>query len=183
MESLLEPLSVELLYTVLKWRNSEHIRFNMYNYNIISIENHRKWFEKIKSSNRDKYFVFFLNKKPVGVVYFNNISFLHNEAEWGFYIGDTNAPKGSGLYMGLMALDYVFNQLNLHQIHGEVLEFNKPSLEYHTKLGFRLDSIQHNKIKRNNEYYNIVRYSLLKQEWEVSRPSVLQSLRDKGMYK
>ena len=50
---------------VLKWRNSEHVRANMYTDHIINIDEHRRWFEKISLDESCCYKLFEFLDHPV----------------------------------------------------------------------------------------------------------------------
>lgn len=181
MSYFLKPLSKSELEIVLEWRNSDRIRCNMYDDQIIPFEKHLKWYEKIKNLKTEEYFVLFLENKPLGLISLKNITFIHNRADWGFYIGDLDAPRGSGLLMGFLALEYAFNNLSLHKVNGEVLEFNTPSVKYHEKLGFKRDGILRNEFKKNNIYYDIYKYSILKSEWDIQKNKVIKNIKNKGI--
>ena len=60
-------------FLLLTWRNSDHVRIYMKNSDLITLEIHQQWFQKIITSETDLYFVYEQNKTPWGIVYFNVI--------------------------------------------------------------------------------------------------------------
>ena len=66
------------LEIVLSWRNRDEIRLNMINDSIIKIEEHLKWFNKIKEQKNLEFLIFSVNNVPVGIVNFYNMPDLDN---------------------------------------------------------------------------------------------------------
>jgi len=122
---------------LLTWRNSDHVRIYMKNSDLITLEIHQQWFQKIITSEADLYFVYEQNKTPLGVVYFNNIDRNNTAAEWGFYLGKQNLPKGTGTKMLNNAILLATNKIKLSRIYATVLSTNNKSLHMHLKLGFK----------------------------------------------
>lgn len=135
-ESELRPIETQNLELVLNWRNSVHIRTCMFDSRIISWNEHVTWFDKLKYRMDQKVLLYFYHGTPYGVVNLTKIDKSSKQCEWGFYIGDLEAPKGSGTAMGILGLDYVFDQMNLAKVMGQCFSFNKASSAYHEKLGF-----------------------------------------------
>lgn len=178
----LEPLDEKKLPIVLRWRNSKQIREYMYNDTIINQEEHERWFNKISNSENDKYLVFFIENFPVGLVYFNYINLEHHHCTWGFYIGEKNVIASAGTLMGCLGLEYIFNELNMHKVYGEVLEKNAKSLSYHEKMGFKREGELKEHILKQGKYEGIVLYSLFKKDWKGDRFKQLKErLLDKGI--
>jgi UDP-4-amino-4,6-dideoxy-N-acetyl-beta-L-altrosamine N-acetyltransferase len=164
----LEPISSEDLHTVLQWRNKEQIRKNMYNEDLITFEQHIKWFQGLQQNPGKKTYVFYFKDVPLGVVNFT-IDFSNRKCEWGFYIGEDNIPKGTGSLMGYTAMNFAFQQLNLRKITGEVFDFNKKSQAYHENLGFQREGILVSHIRKGTDYHDIHIYSLLKYQWDKQK--------------
>ncbi len=122
---------------LLTWRNSDHVRIYMKNSDLITREIHQQWFQKIITSETDLYFVYEQNKTPWGIVYFNNIDRNTTAAEWGFYLGKQNLPKGTGTKMLNNAILLATNKIKLSRIYATVLSTNNKSLYMHLKLGFK----------------------------------------------
>ncbi|MGZ4161028.1 MAG: UDP-4-amino-4,6-dideoxy-N-acetyl-beta-L-altrosamine N-acetyltransferase [Neobacillus sp.] len=151
---------------IYQWRNSEQIRVNMYNDQPIPYENHCQWFEDIMQNQAAFYRLFLCQNKPLGFISFKNSNRQNQTCVWGFYIGESNAPKGSGTIMGSLALDYAFHHLNMRKIIGEVLSFNKKSERFHQKLGFIREGIFKDELRRNDQFIDVIRFALFKDQWE-----------------
>lgn len=159
-------MSEDDLVTVLQWRNSERIRNNMFNDNVITMEEHKSWFQRIKSSPEHCYKIFEKNAKPLGLVYFTEIDRDNLVCDWGFYLGVASLPKGTGLVMGFLGIDFAFNRLGLQKLHGEVLAFNIPSIKFHERLGFVLEYKLLKQIYRNGKYEDVFCFELKNIQWE-----------------
>ena len=151
------------LQLVLKWRNSDRIRTNMFNDRRIKLKEHRDWYfnlDKVKNH----FLIFEYNNDPAGLVYFKDLDFDNLSCYWGFYIGKEKLPKGTGTKMGNLGLEFAFKKLNINKLCGQVFAFNHRSIQFHKKLGF----IKENEFKyfRNNKYEDVIRYVLYKNQWK-----------------
>jgi UDP-4-amino-4,6-dideoxy-N-acetyl-beta-L-altrosamine N-acetyltransferase len=164
------------LEIILEWRNSERIRAHMYSDHVISGQEHRQWFKRLQESHSEKCLMFLRETEPTGVVRITQIDSTHRRCYWGFYIGDTNAPKGSGLMMGYLALEYIFSKLDMRKVCGEAFAFNKASLSYHLKMGFVEEGRFVEHVLKNGRYEDIVGFALFKDEWNKKRIELGQLL-------
>jgi len=175
-ECRLRPIIEKDLPLVFEWRNSERIRNSMFNYQAISLEEHIRWFQSIEMDELSRHFIFEYNYIPLGVVNFKQINLTNGTCYWGFYIGNPSALKGSGLVMGYIALDYIFEQFPIRKMCGEVLASNLHSIRFHKKLGFLQDGCLREHIFRNEGYESILCFSLFKKEWQISKTQLTQKL-------
>ncbi|MBT5294516.1 MAG: UDP-4-amino-4,6-dideoxy-N-acetyl-beta-L-altrosamine N-acetyltransferase [Octadecabacter sp.] len=130
----LRAVASDDLEMMLAWRNAPNVCANMYSQQEIALSEHLTWWDKIKASNRDVYFIFEQGGTPLGVVSFNDIS-AHQTAFWAFY-ASPEAPKCTGSRMETITLEYCFSQLELNKLCCEVLKFNTAVVGLHKKFGF-----------------------------------------------
>lgn len=168
----LSPINKDDLELVLKWRNLEKIRKNMINNQIISWEAHCAWFENLQNRSDREIFLFSIENKKVGIVSFVDINLDNRNCSWGFYIGEETAPKGAGTVMVYHALNYMFDNYDLHKIKAEVLEFNKASVEFHKNLKYRMTGVLKDEILRNEKYYDLVLFSLFRTDWNIEKEDI-----------
>ncbi|KFL17349.1 pseudaminic acid biosynthesis N-acetyltransferase [Geobacillus stearothermophilus] len=168
----LEDMNSSHLEMVLNWRNQEHIRSVMFHDQIISLEEHRKWFDRVKEDQRTIVKIFYLDNVPLGVVNFTNIDFKNGKCSWGFYVGDQNAPKGSGTLMGYLALNFIFEELNIRKLCAEIISFNERSIRYHQRLGFRKEGVLREHILKNNQYADVILMALFNKEWKEQKSKI-----------
>lgn len=174
-ECKLRDITDKDLSLILRWRNSEHVRKFMFNDKLIEPEQHFNWFNSTLSNRRVCYKMFEFRGIPSGLVYFTDIDENLGTCQWGFYLGEEGLPKGTGLKMGVIALDYAFGQFNLNKIFGEVISFNKVSRQFHKKLGFSEAGCRLEQIFRNENYYEVYIFEITKNDWYSIREKLQSS--------
>ncbi len=166
MQGLVREMTEQDLDQVLRWRNHFDVRRFMFNQKEISFEEHRGWFERVSQDGRRHLLIFEFNGVPSGSVNFSQ----HDTAsvtDWGFYLA-SDAAKGAGRQLGVVALDYAFNKLGLHKVCGEALAFNDRSIQFHLSLGFRREGVLREQHFDGQNYHNVVYFGLLANEWNQS---------------
>ncbi|MGN7478780.1 UDP-4-amino-4,6-dideoxy-N-acetyl-beta-L-altrosamine N-acetyltransferase [Solibacillus silvestris] len=153
---------LELIY---KWRNQPHVREVMYNSDLLGWKEHLNWFDSISKDNSKIFKILYYNGKPYGIANFKFTNLQSSVGEWGFYIGESDAPKGMGKLLAYKMLCYLFEEVKVRKICAEVLGYNQISLKFHEKVGFRQDGILRNHILKENNYYDVYLFSILKDEW------------------
>lgn len=153
---------------VLAWRNSERINRYMFSNHLISMTEHRHWFEGLEAANRFC-LIFELNDRAVGVVNITALDRHDNKCSWGFYLGETGLPKGTGLLMGYHGLQFIFEELGIRKLGSESFAFNENSLRYHKKMGFVEEGILREECKKSETFEDVVRLALFKEEWRQHR--------------
>ncbi|WAB92587.1 UDP-4-amino-4,6-dideoxy-N-acetyl-beta-L-altrosamine N-acetyltransferase [Pseudomonas citronellolis] len=156
------------LELMLSWRNAPNVRANMYTRHEISLEEHRRWWDRIRLDPQHQYLMFEDADTPLGIVAFVNIDKLNGNSSWAFY-ASPEAPKGTGSKMEFLALEYAFEELSLHKLHCEVLDFNTAVIRLHKKFGFTVEGIlrQHHYI--DSRFADVYRLGLLSDEWNTHR--------------
>ncbi len=157
------------LELVLKWRNSDRIRLNMYGDQIISMNEHISWFNRMVQNPSAEYLVFEFRLKPVGMVYFTDIDRNNEKCFWGFYLGEEVLPRGTGTIMGLLGMEYAFEALNIRKLCGEVFQFNTASIKFFQRLGFSEEGHFVKHILKSGNYEDIIFFSLFKECWQGKR--------------
>src|SRR3972149_4277334 len=155
----LRPLLEEDLRKVLEWRNSERVRAFMYTDHVISWEEHCAWYGRVKESEAAEVLISEHLGKPAGLVNFSDINLAHSRCLWGFYLGERNLPRGSGTVMGLLALDYIFEERGARKVSGEVLDTNAASRRFFRRLGFQEEGRLRQHVLKNGRLADVIIYS------------------------
>lgn len=161
---------------ILEWRNTNAVRLNMYNHEIIDLESHLRWFDSMLEDNSCQYFIYERNGQPFGVLSFSEIDMKNKKAFWAFYSGDTSV-RGVGSEMEKLALDYAFNTLGLNKLCCEVLEFNTSVIDFHRKFGFKIEGIRRQDYARDGKLYDIYQLAIFKKDYiktQKSKPVELE---------
>ena len=101
----------------------------------IDWETHLAWLERTVARDDTHAFIFEQDGIPLGYVRLDGARAAR--MSWGFYIGEPQAPAGSGSRMLFLALDEAFGPLGAIAIDASVRPENRVSLHLHEKLGFR----------------------------------------------
>jgi len=151
------------LNIILEWRNHPSIRKSMLSQHVITMSEHLDWYKSISSNKNFIPMIYEEENLSVGYVSFSLICNTHS-ADWGFY-SSPFSPKGTGIRMGVAALDFAFKELNLEEIYGQTLISNKISQNFHSKLGFKKENLSTRQSKYDLKYHEIICYSLKQADW------------------
>jgi len=162
---LLRAVEEKDLELLLRWRNSERIRANMYTSHLITPAEHLAWFGRLSQDADSFAFLFEADGRPLGVVNLNHLDWRNQRCHWGFYLGEADAPRGSGTRMAYLALRHIFEELKLHKVIGEAFSFNAASIAYHKKLGFSQEGHFVEHVLKDGGYLDILSFGLLSQNW------------------
>jgi UDP-2,4-diacetamido-2,4,6-trideoxy-beta-L-altropyranose hydrolase len=165
---LLRPMQEPDLERVLAWRNHPDVRRHMYTQRLITLDEHRDWFERASQAPQRYLLIYEQDGEPLGFVNLNLIDEQAGRAEWGFYLAP-EAPRGSGQALGHCTLDHAFTNLGLHKLCGEVLADNPRSQRLHERLGFRREATLRDHFHDGNTYHDVIGFGLLAEEWRDSQ--------------
>lgn len=165
----IRPISESDLEQVLRWRNSERIRANMYTDHLISWEEHQAWFMKLKEDQTAVYLIFEFLQRPVGFTYFTCIDSKNGKCFFGFYLGEEKMPRGIGTIMGVLGIEHAFGKMGIRKLCGETFAFNKASINLFRRLGFAEEGHFVKHILKNEKYEDVISFAILKEDWENNR--------------
>jgi UDP-4-amino-4,6-dideoxy-N-acetyl-beta-L-altrosamine N-acetyltransferase len=149
------------------WRNSPDVSKYMYTNAEITPTQQEIWFNKIASEDNSKYWIIEFANKKIGLVYIVDIDNKNSKCYWGFYLGDSSVRgRGIGGKIEYNLLKYVFEELKLNKLCGEVFAFNKNVIKMHEKFGFKQEGYLKQHINKNGEFLDVVVIGLLKSEWD-----------------
>jgi UDP-4-amino-4,6-dideoxy-N-acetyl-beta-L-altrosamine N-acetyltransferase len=163
----IRELTEEDLPKVLNWRNHPKVRSFMLTQHEISFEEHRHWFYKVTQEKKHHLFIVEQVGQSIGFVQFNR-STAEGVADWGFY-ASPNAPRGTGIKLGITALDHAFANLKLNKIVGRAFENNKASISMHLRLGFNLEDKLIKHTNNNGVCVTLHCFGLHSNEWQIQR--------------
>ena len=131
------------LQLTLHWRNQDHIRRWFFHSDLITPEQHTRWFEQY--AERDDDFVFVIEDvqnggQPVGQVALYHVDWQQSRAEFGrLMIGeDSAAGKGLAFTATQLTLQIAFQSLGLREVYLEVYADNSRAIAIYTRAGFQV---------------------------------------------
>ena len=111
------------------------------------------------------------DNKLIGFVALFNIKWGSQSAEMAMGIGETDYwGKGYGSDGLRLLLNYAFNELNLYRVGLTVLDYNSRAIKAYERAGFVREGVKRQAVLRESQRYDLVCYSLLRDEW-LARPS------------
>lgn len=154
------------LEMIRKWRNSPEVAQYMYTDDEITPGQQEEWLKKIGKEKNNRYWIIEFQGKKLGLVYLNNIDYTNSKCHWGFYLGDTSLRgKGIGAKVEYQLLNYVFEELQLNKLYGEVFSFNEKVVQMHERFGFRREGYLRQHINKNQKFLDVITIGLLNSEW------------------
>ncbi len=110
------------------------------------------------------------DKKPIGYVGFNFISWADKVGNIGLSIGDPAYWRQNlGFEATCLILDYGFNELNLQKITGNMYEMNYGSWKICEKIGMKRELMLKKNAFVKGKYVDEYEYSIFKDEWNQLR--------------
>lgn len=150
---------------LLSWRNQERIRANMYTDHVIGVDEHLQWIRRAISNEDSRYLIFEWRKRPAGFISLTGIDPRQGRALWAFYLGESTLPRGAGMAMEFLALEYAFETLGIRKLMCEVFAFNAPVLKMHTRFGFLQEALFHAHAQKDGESVDVIGLALFRDAW------------------
>jgi len=144
----------------------------MYNDEIISLQEHTAWFKKVAEEQKSYHLIFEYRNQPIGVINITQVDRKNEKCYWGFYIGKSSTPPGSGLAMGFYGLNYIFSELHMRKLCSEALAFNIPSVNYHLTLGFFKEGQLRKHVLKNGNFEDVVCLGIFQEEWQNTKNKI-----------
>ena len=134
---------------ILSWRNSERVRSNMLDDSIITIDEHNKFVQVLKSDETKSYFIVELDEHPVGAIYFNGIG--SDSITWGCYIGVDRIVPGLFILLIIIAIKFAFGHIKTQTLHSDVAAHNANPIKVNQFLGIPVTGKINKKTTNGNE--------------------------------
>lgn len=170
-------LTEDEIVLVYQMRNSDAVRFKMYNQEIIPLEDHKYWISSLAERSDCRYFLVYADDKAIGVVDFTSIK--KDSCEWGYYLAPDMQISGYGILLEYYVLKYAFETLAVNTLFCAVLDSNKNVYETHIKyFGFSPDKKYSSTQKNGENTFHFDGLSLAKENWQKwNNPIVERSLK------
>lgn len=134
-ESKFTAVTFDLNEKIRMWRNSPRVRENMLDDTVIDPNQQERWFDSLGNSKDKQYMVFHQDSRPIGMLYFSDIS--KESCVWGCYIGEEAVWPGTGVLLSVAALEYAFQTLKVETLVAEVFANNLSPIRIHQVFGYK----------------------------------------------
>lgn len=123
------------------WRNHPDVRAVSLTRDVISPEEHEKYWESLRDSETRKVFMYERGGVPAGVVTFFDIDRSAKSAMWGYYLDNEGLTARGELLPAWIeiqrdAVKLADGELDLDVLDGEVLDANAAVRRMNTRNGF-----------------------------------------------
>jgi len=152
------------------WRNSLGIREFNTQFILLDMKNQENWYNEImkKSSNRKMFIIQDYLRNPIGICGLIHIDKKNKNASIAIMIGKSSFQgQGYGTISLKKLVNFGFQKLNLHRISAEVFEYNLSSIRIFEKLNFKHEATMRQYLWRDNKWWDVYLYSLLKKEFQT----------------
>ena len=122
---------------ILRWRNSDFVREHMFTPDPIDPSDHERWFARVLAADPRLYGVLTHGGRDLGFVSFSRDDDEADVWTWGLYVGEPDAPRGSGSALGALALRHAFTELTASAVISEAMAANDRAIRLYDRLGFR----------------------------------------------
>ncbi|WP_048689731.1 GNAT family N-acetyltransferase [Catenovulum maritimum] len=144
------------------WRNTDFVRKQMVNQDLISREQQQAWFYSLGQKQDQQHFMIDYKSQPIGVINIRaldtNSLLTAKQAEVGLYIGNDKYQNNFIAFApSLVINDYAFTHLKIDRLASKVRKTNLAALKYNQQLGYLIgedDNDEFNAIELTADNYN-----------------------------
>lgn len=137
---------------VLRWRNHEQVRKNMFTKEVIPIERHFEFLKELPLQSKRFYWVIVENGQHLGVIDLTDYQGL--KSEWGFYLSPDFFGKGKAINFLFHALNFFFHTLGFEQLYGFCNYKNIRALLFHDLFGIKHQGYIKKKNSHEESWYS-----------------------------
>lgn len=167
-EVFLRPICVDDTDNVVRWRNSEQVKRNLFSQEDITHDSHLEYLKKYVETGKCKQYIIETKDShlDIGTVFIKNIDEYNRKAEFGIMIGEDGARgKGYGTAATNQMLKIAFEENNMNRIYLHVLEENLAGIKAYLKAGFINEGLLREEFRRGNQYCNVVVMGITYGRW------------------
>lgn len=170
---LLRKIEISDTPNIVRWRNTESVKRNLYSQNDLTEEQHLWWLEnKVKTGECSQYIINIDDTKEhcdIGTVFIKNIDMQQQKGEFGIQIGeDKFRGMGYGKEAACQMLAIAFNELHLNRVYLSVLKSNVSAIKSYLNAGFLKEGILKEDYFRDGVFYDVIVMAITKNDWKNS---------------
>ena len=169
-EVLLRPICIDDTDNIVRWRNSEQVKRNLFSQDDITPESHIAYLRQYVETGKCKQYIIETKDShmDIGTVFIKNIDEYNRKAEFGIMIGEACARgKGYGTAATTQMLKIAFEQYNMNRIYLHVLEENVAGMKAYLNAGFVKEGLLTEEFRRGDQYHNVVVMGITHGNWQL----------------
>jgi UDP-4-amino-4,6-dideoxy-N-acetyl-beta-L-altrosamine N-acetyltransferase len=136
------------------WRNHENVRNMMYSDHVITIGEHSKFIEGLRTDIKNFYWMVRKNRENIGTISLNRVDFKNFNAYIGIYTNPYLSGMG-GLLIGCLK-KLAFDEGRLHTLKLEVIEGNERAVNFYKKAGFKEEGRLKEFVFKTNKWLDVI---------------------------
>jgi RimJ/RimL family protein N-acetyltransferase len=164
--SKLRPIKISDAEMTLKWRLSDRAKFMQSGAK--TIKEQEAWIRNALLKDNELTFVIEFNDISVGMFAICNINKAYRHCSIDRLLIGEKELVGSfpvAFESELLLCDYVFNEMDMHKIYGDIMEDNKEMIKFRKYLGYSFDGVLRDQYIFNEIFKDTLLVSLLKKEY------------------
>jgi len=141
--------------------------------NIQSVEDFRAYIQNCEllfQQKKEVSFVIIHNEKPAGRIGLHHLNLQNRVAAIGYWLDKTAEGKGIIIKSCKTLINYGFQNLQLNRIEIKAATKNFKSQAIPEKLNFKKEGVLRQAELVNNEFLDLILYSMLSSEWVNNEP-------------
>ena len=140
-------VQAEHLSLILKWRNNDWVRKNMFVQDILKEKDQLAWFNSINNASNYYFIIEYLGEK-VGLIHAKNFSEEDGIGEGGIFIGEYDyLETWASVMASICLLNFIFAKTNINRSMVRVQAHNRRAISYNLKLGYKIDFEDANELR------------------------------------
>ena len=140
-------VQAEHLTLILRWRNNDWVRKNMFVQDILKEKDQLAWFNSINNASNYYFIIEYLGEK-VGLIHAKNFSEEDGIGEGGIFIGEYDyLETWASVMASICLLNFIFAKTNINRSMVRVQAHNRRAISYNLKLGYKIDYEDANELR------------------------------------
>ena len=140
-------VQAEHLSLILRWRNNDWVRKNMFVQDILQEKDQLAWFNSINNASNYYFIIEYLGEK-VGLIHAKNFSEEDGIGEGGIFIGEYDyLETWASVMASICLLNFIFAKTNINRSMVRVQAHNRRAISYNLKLGYKIDYEDANELR------------------------------------
>ena len=132
---------------IVKWRNSDWVRKNMFVQDVLKEKDQLAWFNSINNASNYYFIIEYLGEK-VGLIHAKNFSEEDGIGEGGIFIGEYDyLETWASVMASICLLNFIFAKTNINRSMVRVQAHNRRAISYNLKLGYKIDFEDANELR------------------------------------
>ena len=151
--------------------NSQEVEHNVVGWSKpVTMNEQNLWYQNIKNDSNIRYTIANVSDDEVyGTLIISKSDWKNRTCGLDIKVLSEYRGRGIGFESTALAIDYIFNELNLHRITISILQTNVSSQKLFEKVGFVKEGIQRKAVFKNGKYCDLFLYGLLKEDFYNER--------------